>query len=140
MKTCPITDEELLLAVHGELSPAAAVKVAWHVSRCASCRSRKADFKAAAVSTAAMLRETGMRPWRPGDFLANALTIASLTVVIAVAIVSLWMTATNPQIVGATAVATTPVTCTLPHVHKACKKAKACATQSTTTLDANVRK
>ena len=61
----PERDLDLLLLAHRALPPVPAVLTRLHLARCADCRRRLDDLRAASHALAAAVRDPGMPRWSP---------------------------------------------------------------------------
>jgi hypothetical protein len=73
-----LSDQEILLAADGELSPDRAEQVARHLQRCWSCRARKQEIEEAAIDFVRLYRE-GLDPLVPPAAGPRALLRARLS-------------------------------------------------------------
>ncbi len=99
--TCPVSDEQLLLSAHGELSVLATLKVASHIVVCPACKTRRAEFLRSAKATAQILRDPAMPTWS-GGWLKPATAAAvgmfsALTTFIVVATLAIWFTSASAR-------------------------------------------
>ncbi len=85
----PDRDEDLLLLAHGALPPLRAVQTRLHLCRCADCRRRFSDLRAASHALAAAVRGPRMPRWSlpalaPGGTVIAVWTLMAATVLVIV--------------------------------------------------------
>jgi hypothetical protein len=99
---CPVTDEQLLLSVHGELDLLTMARVAAHTATCAACRARRAEFQRAAVATANLIRDPALPAWSGGWLHgANGVVVggvSALATALSLAYLAFWVSAHSPMV------------------------------------------
>ena len=91
----PDRDPDLLLLAHGALPPLRAMQTRLHLRRCADCRHRFSDLRAASSALAAAVRGPGLPRWSLPVLVPDGAVIALWTLLAATVLFSLFLVVLN---------------------------------------------